>query len=96
MLSILLSSLHKGEAEAIALATDMKADIVIIDEQEARQTATQAGLSVTGVLGILLRAKRAGKIGALRPEIQALRNRARFFIAPSLEAKVLTAAGGRQ
>jgi hypothetical protein len=93
LLSILLSSLHKGEAEAIALATDMKADIVIIDEQEARQTATQAGLSVTGVLGILLRAKSAGKIGALRPEIQALRNRARFFIAPSLEAKVLTAAG---
>ncbi len=93
LLSILLSSLHKGEAEAIALATDMRADIVIIDEQEARQTATQAGLSVTGVLGILLRAKRAGKIRALAPEIQALRNKARFFIAPSLEAKVLTAAG---
>jgi uncharacterized protein len=93
LLSILLSSLHKGEAEAIALATDMRADIVIIDEQEARQTATQAGLSVTGVLGILLRAKRAGKIRALAPEIQALSNKARFFIAPSLEAKVLTAAG---
>ena len=93
LLGILLSSLHKGEAEAIALATDMRADIVIIDEQEARQTAIQAGLSVTGVLGILLRAKRAGKIRALAPEIQALRNKARFFIAPSLEAKVLTAAG---
>ena len=50
LLSILLTSLHKGEAEAIALATDMKARIVIIDEREARQTATQAGLSVTGVL----------------------------------------------
>ena len=50
-------------------------------------------LTVTGVLGILLRAKRAGKIPALRPEIQALRNKARFFIAPSLESQVLTAAG---
>jgi hypothetical protein len=93
LLSILLSSLHKGEAEAIALAADMKADIVIIDEQEARQTAVQAGLTVTGVLGILLRAKRAGKIPALRPEIQALHDKARFFIAPSLESQILTAAG---
>jgi uncharacterized protein len=84
LLSILLSSLHKGEAEAIALATDLKADLVIIDEQEGPQTAKQAGLSVTGVLGILLRAKRVGAIPAVRPEIQALRDKARFFIAPLL------------
>jgi predicted nucleic acid-binding protein len=56
LLGILLSSLHKGEAEAIALAIELNADIVIIDEQEARQTAKQAGLSVIGVLGVLLRA----------------------------------------
>jgi predicted nucleic acid-binding protein len=93
LLSILLSSLHRGEAEAIALAIDLKAGIVIIDEEEARQLAIRAGLSVTGVLGILLRAKRAGQIPAVRPEIQALRDKARFFIAPSLEAKVLSAAG---
>ena len=72
---------------------DLKADIVIIDEQEARKTANQAGLSVTGVLGILLRAKRLGQISAVRPEIQALRNQAHFFIAPSLEAKVLASSG---
>jgi uncharacterized protein len=93
LLSILLSSLHKGEAEAIALATELNADIVIIDEQEARQTAKQAGLSVIGVLGVLLRAKRVGKIPGVRPEIQALRNKAHFFIAPALEAKVLASAG---
>jgi len=93
LLSILLSSLHQGEAEAIALATDLKADIVIIGEQEARQLATQAGLSVTGVLGVLLRAKRRGQIRAVRPEIQALRDTARFFIAPALEARVLASAG---
>src|SRR5580658_6306688 len=54
LLSVLLSSLHKGEAEAIVLAGDLKADIVIIDEQEGRQLASQARLSVTGVLGVLL------------------------------------------
>jgi predicted nucleic acid-binding protein len=93
LLHILLSALDPGEAEAIALATDLNADIVIIDEQDARQFATRAGLSVTGVLGILLRAKRTGQIPAVGPEIQALRATARFFIAPELEAKVLVSAG---
>jgi len=93
VLNIMLSSLHKGEAEAIALAAELKADIVIIDEQEARQFARQAGLVVTGVLGVLLRAKRAGHIAAVEPEIRALRDKARFFVAPHLEAAVLSSAG---
>lgn len=92
VLNIMLSSLHKGEAEAIALAAELKADIVIIDEQEARQLARQAGLAVTGVLGVLLRAKQAGHIAAVKPEIHALRNKARFFVAPQLEAAVLASA----
>ena len=47
LLDVFLSSLHRGEAEAIALATNLKADIVVIDEQEGRQIATQAGISET-------------------------------------------------
>jgi uncharacterized protein len=93
LLNILMPALDKGEAEAIALAVDRKADIVLIDEREARQFATRAGLPVTGVLGILLNAKRAGQIVSMRQEIQALRDKARFFIARSLEATVLSAAG---
>ena len=90
---ILLLQLHSGEAEAIALATDLKADIVLIDEQEGRQLASKAGLAVTGVLGALLRAKRRGEIAAVKPEIDLLRSKARFFVSPLLEAKVLVAAG---
>ena len=93
LLKTLMLHLHRGEAEAIALATETKADIVLIDEQEGRQFATQAGLSVTGVLGVLLRAKKTGHIAALRPVIDALRANARFFIAPALEARVLSEAG---
>ena len=82
-----------GEAEAIALAADLKADIVIIDEQEGRALARQVGLSITGTLGVLLRAKRSGLLQMIKPEIQALRNRTRFFLSASLEAEVLSAAG---
>jgi predicted nucleic acid-binding protein len=92
-LSVLMLHLHKGEAEAIALATNLQANVILIDEQEARRIAVQAGLSVTGVLGVLLRAKLMGEIQFLRPEIQSLRAKARFFIAAHLEAKILSTAG---
>lgn len=93
LLNLLLPHLHRGEAEAIALASEIHADLVLIDEQEARRLAVQAGLSVAGVLGVLLKAKLRGDIPLVRPEIQALRSKARFFIAAPLEAKILAAAG---
>ncbi|MHB1629921.1 MAG: hypothetical protein ACYCVB_16390 [Bacilli bacterium] len=75
------------------LATDIKADIVLIDEQEARQFASRTGLCSHGGLGNLLPAKRDGHIAKLKPEIDLLRSKAHFFVAASLEAKVLSAAG---
>jgi predicted nucleic acid-binding protein len=71
----------------------MKADIVILDEREGRAFAMRAGLSVTGVLGVLLKARSQGEIPRIAPQINALRKAARFFIASSLEAKVLASAG---
>lgn len=93
LLNVLMLQLHRGEAEAIALAAEIQAGVVLIDEQEARRLATQLGLNVTGVLGVLLRAKLKGDIPLLKPEIQALRTKARFFISPHLEASILLAAG---
>ena len=93
LLRVLLLQLHRGEAETIALATDLKADMVLIDEQEARQLASKTGLAVTGVLGILLRAKRTGGIAAVKPAIGLLRSKAHFFVSLPLEAAVLAAAG---
>ena len=48
---------------------------------------------MTGVLGILLRAKKMKRINGVKPEIGALQNKARFFIAPALEAALLVEAG---
>ena len=93
LLRLLLMQLHRGEAEAIALATELNADRVLIDEQEGRQLASRTGLAVTGVLGILLRAKRAGEITAVKPEVDLLRSKAHFFVSPGLEKRVLAAAG---
>jgi predicted nucleic acid-binding protein len=93
LVSLLMVELHPGEAEAIALALEMKAGRLLIDEREGRTMARQLGLSLTGVLGVLLRAKKMGKVKAVKPEIDALKNKARFFIAPALEAAILAKAG---
>jgi len=93
LLRLLLLQLHRGEAEAIALATDLSADFVLMDEQEGRQLASKTGLAVTGVLGVLLRAKRVSEIAALRPELDMLRSKAHFFVSPALEKKILAASG---
>ena len=93
LIGLLTAELHSGEAEAIALALEMKAGSLLVDEREGRTMARRLGLPLTGVLGVLLRAKRTGKLKAVKPEIEALREKARFFIAPALESAVLAEAG---
>jgi predicted nucleic acid-binding protein len=93
LLKLLSTTLHPGESEAIALAVQLHAGLVLIDEREARGVAALLNLRVTGVLGVLLRAKREGAVASLRQEIEALRAEARFFVAPQLEHRILHEAG---
>lgn len=89
----LQSTLHLGEASAIALATEIKPDFLLIDEREGRQAAQRLGIDVRGVLGILLRAKFTGDLADIRPTIDLLEAKAGFRIASALRWKVLQAAG---
>jgi predicted nucleic acid-binding protein len=68
----LLSDLDRGEAEVIALALETGADLIILDERLARQHAARLGLTMTGTLGILVRAKQKGLIDLVRPYIELL------------------------
>jgi len=52
-ISPVLRRLHPGEQEAIALAQQILADLVILDEKIARQIAIGQNLNITGLLGIL-------------------------------------------
>jgi hypothetical protein len=90
---LLTASLDRGEAEAIGLAIEMSADWILMDETDGRSSASRAGLQVTGVIGILLRAKQRGELSLLKPELEALRTQARFFIGGRLEREVLGLAG---
>jgi len=89
----LLWDLDRGEAEAIALAVELKADILLIDELEGRRMARESGLTVRGVLGVLMRAKKTGSLAAIKPSIEMLKSQARFFVAAELEQRVLNEVG---
>lgn len=86
-------SLHRGEAETIALALELKADLVLLDESDARLKAKQLALAHTGVLGVLRKARESGRISSMRNEIARLRVEARFFVHPALEKELLISVG---
>jgi predicted nucleic acid-binding protein len=93
LIQLLEANLHVGESEAIALAVEVGASWTLLDEREARAAAQRMNLKITGVLGILLRAKQQGQIASLRPEMERLRKEAHFFISPDLERRILQLAG---
>ena len=87
------TGLDAGEAAALSLAVEIHADAVLIDERRGYEVAVQLGLRTIGILGILLRAKSAGFIPAVKPVVDALQRDAGFWLSESLRKQVLSAAG---
>lgn len=87
------SPVGPGEAEAIALALELAADVLLVDERRARKAALGLGLPVTGVLGLLLEAKKNGAIAAIKPILDQMERTVAFRIKRSLYDAALRAAG---
>ena len=85
-------NLDLGEAEAIALALELKADELLIDERLGRREAVRLGLSITGILGVLLIAKNRGLIAKVKPIMESLISQANFRISHQLYEEVLQTA----
>jgi len=96
LVNALRRHLDRGEAETIALALDRSADLVLLDEKDGRHSAQQLGLRVMGTVGVLIRARQLGLIASLRPELDALRQRAGFYLADELYREVLELSGEGQ
>ena len=82
-----------GEAETITLALQLEADLVLLDELAGRRAARHFGLEVMGVVGMLVRAKKVGLIGEIRPLVNALREQAGFYLSPAVVAHALALTG---
>lgn len=94
LVTALTRDLDLGEAESIALAVELKADLILLDEKEARHTAQRLGLKVMGVIGILLLAHARQEIPSVKPYLDALRQIAGFYLSEELYQAVLKQANG--
>jgi len=81
----------RGEAAAIALARELKCE-VILDDRRARRLAATHHVPHLGLLGLLLRAKQKGNIDVIRPAVEALRSQG-FFLSDQVIAEALRRAG---
>jgi predicted nucleic acid-binding protein len=93
LIQLLRRELDAGESEALALAIEVQADWVLLDERDARNIAAMYRLKTTGVVGVLLRAKQEGHIASLRRYLERLEQEAGFWLGASLRRRILELAG---
>lgn len=93
LLESLRNKLDEGEAAAIFLALELKADWIIIDEQLGRKIAIEYNLKITGILGLLIEAKRQGLVLSVKPILDDLINIAKFWVNRSVYNRVLLIVG---
>ena len=93
LLKLLQRDLDDVESEVIALAIELDAKLLLLDESDARRIADLYSLSKTGIIGLLIRAKQAGYIESLKPELDKLLHPGGFWIEKKLYNRALNAVG---
>lgn len=88
-LSELRNQLDPGEAEAIVVAGELRADLLLVDEKKGCRIALSRGLDVTGLLGVLAEAKLRGLIPECKPVLDEMIRDAGFWIGDDLKRRYL-------
>lgn len=88
----IVKDLGPGETQVLALALELPEPVVILDNNLARQMAHSLGIRLTGTLGVLLDAKRAGMLSAIRPLLDRLQTLG-FRLDQNTRRAVLKMAG---
>ncbi|MCW3109657.1 MAG: nucleic acid-binding protein [Segetibacter sp.] len=82
-----------GEAEAIALAKELNADLLLIDEKLGKQFAEAEHIYCKGVVGILIEAKKEGLLESIKPLLDDLINTLKFRLSDKIYKLALQKAG---
>ena len=84
--------LDKGESSGITLALENEASLLIIDEKKGRGIAKKLGIKITGILGVMIRAKEIGAINRVKPLIEKL-EKVDFRMSERLKNQILERVG---
>jgi hypothetical protein len=84
-------SIGPGEREVISLGLELRAALLILDEQPARRLATSLGFRVIGTVGLLMAGKQRGYLAKVKPELDRLLA-VRFFMDQDLYDRVIAQA----
>jgi predicted nucleic acid-binding protein len=90
---LLLPDLKRGETESIVLAKELNADLILIDDRNARDIAEASGLIIKGTVGILLIAKEMGIIKEFKKVVDELRNKG-FYLKDNTYNRILKSFRG--
>lgn len=85
-------TIDRGEAEAIALALELKCPL-LMDDLPGRRCAEALQLKFTGTLGVLVDAKKRGCVEAVKPVLTRMLSQDRFRISPALLERILKEVG---
>lgn len=88
----LQKEIDPGEAEAIVLAKEIHADLLLIDELDGREIAKREGVPFIGLIGVLLQAKEDGHIVSIRNVIEELETKTTFHLSDVMKIKTFKAA----
>jgi predicted nucleic acid-binding protein len=93
LIRALRQELDAGEAEAIALALELRSEFLLMDEYLGRETASYMDVRCVGLIGVLVEAKRKGLIDRIQPLLDTLQHVAGFWIGDALYKRVLQDEG---
>ena len=82
------AKLHDGEVEVMMLSNEISADLLIIDDNAAKKTAKFLGFTVTGTLGVILKAKFEGIVPQVKPILDEMLRQG-FYISSKLIETIL-------
>ena len=91
--AVLELELDRGEAEAIVLAMEQGADVLLMDENIGRAVAARQHVRVIGLLGVLLLAKTRGLLSSVTEVVGALELQAGFYLSDQVRRMVIRQAG---
>ena len=89
--TILELQIDKGESSAIALALETPDSVVILDDYKARRIAERLGITFTGTIGVIIKAKLNGIIPSIKPIIEKIKQ-TDFRLSDELELLALKEA----